>query len=110
MNVKKCSKDADIKRTLAGRIPKDMDLLMGIKEFCKSYGVKHGYIVGIEGSLKSTRFVYTIKDKKSNMGITYSEPVMLSGFLEILAGQGLVGLDDKDGLSVDILLIVVMMF
>jgi len=106
MDVKKCFKDLDIKRIIIGRIPRNKDLITGIKEVCKGYGVRHGYIAGIIGSLKNARFVYAIKDEKANMGISYSEPVVLNGPLEILAGQGIIGLEETDELTVHLHMLV----
>ncbi|WP_372996076.1 PPC domain-containing DNA-binding protein [Lutispora sp.] len=100
MDVRKYFKDSDIKRIVVGRIPKNTDLLTGIKEVCKSYDISHGYIASLIGSLKNARFVYAINDEKANMGIRYSDPVLLDGPLEILAGQGIIGLEDTDELSV----------
>lgn len=100
MDVRKHFKDSDIKRIVVGRIPKNTDLLTGIKEVCKSYDISHGYIASLIGSLKNGRFVYAINDEKAKMGIRYSDPVLLDGPLEILAGQGIIGLEDTDELSV----------
>jgi len=106
MDVRNHFKDSDIKRILIGRIPRNTDLLTGIREVCKYFGVRHGYIASIIGSLKNARFVYAINDEKANMGISYSEPFILNGPLEILAGQGIIGLDDADELSVHLHMLV----
>lgn len=97
MNLKEHTKESNVKRIIVGRIPKDIDLLTGIKEVCRSYAVKYGYIVSIIGSLKTGRFIYAIPGEGSKLGFKYSEPVNLEGPLELLAGQGIIGIDDATG-------------
>lgn len=97
MNIKEHTKESKIKRIIVGRIPKDTDLLTGIKEICNSYGVKHGYIASIIGSLRTGRFIYAIPSEGAKLGFKYSEPVNLEGPLELLASQGTIGVDDETG-------------
>lgn len=97
MNIREYTKESNVKRIIVGRIPKDIDLITGIKEVCNSYGIKYGYIVSIIGSLKTGRFIYAIPSEGSKLGFKYSEPVDLEGPLELLASQGTIGLDDETG-------------
>ncbi|MGB7606527.1 MAG: PPC domain-containing DNA-binding protein [Lutisporaceae bacterium] len=97
MNIREHTKESSIKRIIVGRIPKDIDLITGIKEVCSSHGVKNGYIVSIIGSLNTGRFIYAISGEGTKLGIKYSEPIILEGPLEMLASQGTIGLDDATG-------------
>jgi len=107
MNVREHTKESDIKRIIVGRIPKDVDLITGIKEICNSYGVKYGYIASILGSLKTGRLVYAIPGEEAKLGFKYCEPLNLQGPLELLAGEGTIGMDDETGsLSVHLHLLV----
>lgn len=98
--MKEYTKAASIKRVITGRIPKGYDLLSGIKEVCKAHEVKHGYIVGLVGSLKTGRMIYAIPEEGQEIGIRYSDPVNFEGPLEILSTQGTIGTDDQGNLSV----------
>lgn len=100
MNVKEHTKESNIKRIIVGRIPKDVDLVTGIKEVCKVHGIKHGYITTMIGSLKTGRFIYAIPDEGAKLGFKYCEPVNLEGPLEILSSQGFIGVEDSGDLSV----------
>lgn len=106
MNIKEHTKESNIKRIIVGRIPKDIDLMTGIKEVCNAHGVKHGYITSLLGSLKTGRFIYAVPKEGAQLGFVYSEPVNLEGPLELLAGQGLVGLEDTGELSVHLHMLV----
>jgi predicted DNA-binding protein with PD1-like motif len=97
MNIKEHTKESNIKRIIVGRIPKDVDLITGVKEVCNAYGIKYGYIVSMIGSLKTGRFIYAIPSEGAKLGFKYSEPVNLEGPLEILGSQGTIGLDDATG-------------
>lgn len=55
IDIREHTKESNIKRIVVGRIPKDMDLITGIKDVCKTYGIRHGYIASIIGSLKNAR-------------------------------------------------------
>ena len=100
MDIREHTKESNIKRIVVGRIPKDIDLISGIKEVCKSHGIKHGYIASMIGSLKTGRFIYATPYEESKVGIKYSEPVNLAGPLEILTSQGIIGVDDLGELSI----------
>ena len=107
MNMREHTKESSIKRIIVGRIPKGIDLITGIKEVCKAHGIKYGYIASMLGSLKTGRFIYAIPGEGAILGFKYSEPVNLEGPLELLASQGIIGLDDATGdLSVHLHLVV----
>lgn len=100
MNVREHTRESSIKRIIAGRIPRGVDLITGIKEICSEYGIKSGYIANLIGSLDNGRFIYAIPQEEAKIGIVYHEPVNLEGPLELLAGQGFIGTEDSEELSV----------
>lgn len=106
MNVKKNVKISEITRTVSGRITRGTDLIAGIKEICKEYGIKHGYIGMLIGSLDIGTFVYAVKDDSSKVNIKYSDNVVVDGPLELLCAQGTIGLDESGELSVHLHMLV----
>ncbi|MBP1925907.1 putative DNA-binding protein with PD1-like motif [Sedimentibacter acidaminivorans] len=106
MNAKEHTKESNIGRVIVGRIPRGVDLITGIKEICKEYSIKCGYISMFIGSLESGRFIYAQPGKESKIGFKYSEPVDLEGPLEMLSSQGLIGLDVNGDLSVHLHMLV----
>jgi hypothetical protein len=106
MDIKEHTKESNIKRIVVGRIPKDIDLITGIKEVCKSHCIKCGYIASMIGSLKNGRFIYAIPSDESKIGIKYSEPVHLDGPLEILSSQAIIGVENSGELSVHLHMLV----
>ena len=106
MNVKEHTKASNIKRIITGRIPRNVDLITGIKEICSTYGIKHGYISTMIGSLDTGTFIYAIPQEGAKIGFKYSEPVHVEGPLEILSSQGLIGLEDTGELSVHLHMLV----
>lgn len=99
-------KITNIKRVVAGRIPRGIDLITGIKQICKEYDIKHGYIPMCIGSLSSGRIVYAIPDEKAPIGFVYSNPIILDGPLELLYVQGLIGMEDTGEQSIHLHILV----
>jgi predicted DNA-binding protein with PD1-like motif len=106
MNVKEHTKESNIKRIIVGRIPRGVDLITGIKEICKEYSIKCGYIPMLIGSLDTGRFIYAQPGVDTKIGFKYSEPVDLEGPLEILPSQGLIGLEEDGELSIHLHMLV----
>jgi hypothetical protein len=99
MSVKNV-KEVSIKRVVAGRIPRGVDLITGIKDICKEHGIKHGYIPMCVGSLTMARIIYAIPDDKAPINFAYCDPVNIEGPLELLYTQGLIGMEDTGEASV----------
>ncbi|WP_326907729.1 PPC domain-containing DNA-binding protein [Sedimentibacter sp. MB31-C6] len=106
MDVKRNVIKSGVKRVVAGRIPRGEDLLTGIKEICKEYDIKHGYIPMLIGSLDKGRFIYAISDEKAPIGFAYSDPVDLEGPLELIYAQGLIGVEESGELSIHVHMLV----
>jgi len=106
MNVKEHTKESNIKRIIVGRIPRGVDLITGIKEICKEYSIKSGYVPMLIGSLDTGKFIYAQPEVNTKIGFKYSEPVDLEGPLEILPSQCLIGLDTNGELSIHLHMLV----
>lgn len=106
MDLKDHIKESKVKRVVAGRIPRGVDLITGIKEICKEHDIKHGYIPMCIGSLISARIIYAIPDTNTPIGFAYSKPADIEGPLELLYAQGLIGLEDTGELSVHVHMLV----
>ncbi len=100
MDLREHVKESGIKRIIAGRIPKDVDLITGIKEICREHNIKYGYVPMCIGSLTTARIIYAIPDEKSPIGFAYCNPVDIQGPLELLYMQGLIGTEDSGEQSV----------
>ena len=100
MNIKEHIRESNIKKVFAGRIPRGVDLISGIKEICKEYDIKHGYISMCIGSLINARIIYAIPDETAPIDFVYCNPVDIQGPLELLYVQGLIGLEDTGEQSV----------
>lgn len=82
-------------RLIVGRILPEVDLIEGIKDICEKNHIRYGVVKSIIGSLKRGGVVYAIDDKKSPLGIKYSDPTYFQGPLELLCCQGIVGKDEN---------------
>lgn len=106
MDLKEHFKESSIKRVVAGRIPRGVDLITGIKQICNEHNIKHGYIPMCIGSLITGRIIYAIPDENAPIDFIYSKPVDIEGPLELLYAQGLIGQEDTGELSVHIHMLV----
>lgn len=106
MDLRENFKESSVKRVVAGRIPRGIDLITGIKQICKEHDLKHGYIPMCIGSLINARIIYAIPDENAPIDFVYSKPVDIEGPLELLYAQGLIGQEDTGELSVHVHMLV----
>lgn len=106
MDLREHFKESKVKRVVAGRIPRGVDFITGIKQICKENDIKHGYIPMCIGSLIDARIVYAIPDENAPIGFIYSQPTDIKGPLELLYAQGLIGQEDTGELSIHIHMLV----
>jgi hypothetical protein len=106
MDVIKNTKETAINRIITGRIPPGEDLIRGIKEICKEFKVKYGYISMIIGSLERLTIIYAVPDETKKLNIKYSENTIIEGPLELLCAQGLIGEDENSEQSVHVHILV----
>lgn len=106
MDLRENFKESSVKRVVAGRIPRGIDLITGIKQICMEHDLKHGYIPMCIGSLINARIIYAIPDENAPIDFVYSKPVDIEGPLELLYAQGLIGQEDTGELSVHVHMLV----
>lgn len=106
MDLKEHFKETSVKRVIAGRLPRGIDLITGIKQICMENNVKHGYIPMCIGSLIDARIIYAIPDKNAPIDFVYSKPVDIKGPLELLYVQGLIGMEDTGEQSIHLHILV----
>lgn len=87
-------------RFITGRLLPGSDLLSGIEKICKDNNVSYGGILSAIGSFSKVRYLYVQPDDKAKTGIKYGAPIVYEGAVELLTGQGMIGLDDEDNISV----------
>lgn len=79
---------ASIVRVLPG-----VDVIEGIEEVCQSLGIKSGAITSCIGSLQRASLMIAVP-LNNKVGAGYSDPMTLKGPLELLSGQGTIGLGE----------------
>lgn len=77
-------------RTLVARLLPGTDMLEGIEEVCRRHHVKYAAVACAVGCFKQATFVYPIPQAGAQIGIVYSDPVVLEGPIEFLGGQGII--------------------
>lgn len=87
-------------RVIAGRLLPGTDLICGIEKICKDNNVSYGVILSAIGSFSKVRYLYVRPDESSKTGIKYGEPTVYENAVELLSGQGMVGLTDEGEMSV----------
>ena len=78
-------------RTVVGRLFPGTDLIDGIKEICRTHGIRNGAIVSCIGSLNFARFVWATPEPFHKTGFRYGDPKIIAGPLELISGQGTIG-------------------
>lgn len=80
-----------------GRLKNGADLLDGILNVCEHYDIKSGtfYCIGSLNSLGYYQF-----DQRPDGTLYYSEPIIRDEPGELIAGNGFIGLDDKNNLDI----------
>jgi len=88
-------------RFLMVRLAPGTDLIEGLEEALKKEGVLAGSVVSCIGSLREAAFHIAVPAENS-IGASYSPPIKVGGPLELLSGQGTIGLGEGGGVFVHI--------
>lgn len=83
------SSRAAIMRVLPG-----IDVIEGIEAVCQSLSIKSGAIISCIGSLQRASLMIAVP-LNNKVGAGYSDPMVLEGPLELLSGQGTIGLGEE---------------
>jgi len=84
------SVEGSLGRTLVARLLPGTDMLEGIEETCRIHDVKYAVVSCAVGAFKKATFVYPIPKEGAQIGIIYSDPVVVEGPIEFLGGQGVI--------------------
>jgi len=92
-----------IGQMVSARILPGGDLIHGIEKICIENGIESGTL-SVIGSLEKATFMIPVKKDKTKMGVGYSEPITITGPLEILTGKGFISKDQdsENGLFIHI--------
>ncbi|MDR0486503.1 MAG: DNA-binding protein [Elusimicrobiota bacterium] len=77
-------------KTAAFRLGPGEDILEGLKEACEKTGINNGMILGGIGSLDGARFFDPVELPHKKAGYGYSEPVILTGPIELTSLSGMI--------------------
>ena len=95
-NVNYVAAEGKAGRTIVVRLKSGSDLINGIKQICKDYNVKNGFISSCIGSLYKSRFIYGIPDESIKSKAGFSPEQEIPHLTELLCGQGTVCHDDNN--------------
>lgn len=84
-------------KIIVGRLTKDVDLLDGLLEVCKQHGVKAATFQCI-GSLMQVGYLQPHINEKNELG--FSNPIIIKKPVELLNGNGFIGLDENGNLDI----------
>jgi len=76
---------------IVGRLFPGTDLIPGLLEACRIHEARSAVISSLIGSLRETAFVFIKPAKELAAGIKYGEPVHVTGGVEIISCQGMLG-------------------
>lgn len=82
--------EGTLKRVIAVRLQPGDDVLLSLEQLCKERNLQNGVILSAIGSLQGARFFNPVElpDKKAGYG--YSEPITLTGPIELTNATGLI--------------------
>lgn len=86
-------------RAVIIRVLPGFDLIEGIEEACQSLGIKSGAVTSCIGSLQRASLMIAVP-LNNKIGAGYSDPRVLEGPLELLSGQGTIGLEEGGEIAI----------
>ncbi len=84
-------------RMLVARMSYGTDLLEGIEALCQENEIDSAIIISCYGSLKDVCFNHITQEEGENLGALPSKNHTLPGPIQLLTGQGMVGVDKETG-------------
>ncbi|MDL2220286.1 DNA-binding protein [Eubacteriales bacterium OttesenSCG-928-N14] len=75
-----------------------VDLLTGVLDACRKHNIKTGIICYCIGSLKYATIETLVAAEGSKTGASFGQELSFPGPIQLLSGQGIVGLDENDEL------------
>ncbi len=83
-------------RLVVARITPETELVQGIVEVCKAYGIKSGILINAIGTLRKAAIRHGIPNEKDPLGVSPSPDLLVKGPVELGSCQGLV-CEDEEG-------------
>lgn len=77
-------------KIIPARLLPGTDLMNGLKKVCGDNKVRHGTVLTAIGSLRKLTIQLPVPNEKTKLGVTYSEPQVISGPIEVLGIQGVI--------------------
>jgi predicted DNA-binding protein with PD1-like motif len=78
-------------RMLAIRLSRGTDLVQGVIDACKKYGIRSGGITAMIGSLAAgAQYLYIAYDEKAKTGAGFTEMQTINSPVEVLSAQGII--------------------
>lgn len=87
-------------RTIAARLLPGTDLVAGIEAVCIAHHVKYGYFASVMGSLQTATYMIAVPELGAPLGFKYCDPVIETGPIEFICGQGVICQSDKDEIMI----------
>ena len=79
----------NLSRVIAIRLKPGTDVLLGLTEACRKYGISNGVILSAIGSLDGAKYC-DIVELPTKAGCGYGEVLHLSGLIELISATGIV--------------------
>lgn len=92
------SAEGSIKRMVAFRLAPGEDVLEGLKQACEKHHINNGIILSAIGSLNGARFFDPVVLPNKKAGYGYSEPIELTGPIELVTAVGMICHNEQDEL------------
>lgn len=73
------------------------DLSTSILTECEKAGIRSGVLISCIGSLKEVTFMNPAPDPSKPSGVGDGKPISYDGPVQVISGQGFLGVDDKSG-------------
>lgn len=84
-------------RILVVDVTDGRDLSSSIVEACEQAGIRSGVLASCIGSLKEVTFMNPAPDLTKPSGVGDGEPTRHEGPIQVISGQGFLGVDEKSG-------------
>ena len=82
-------------RVVAIRLRPGTDVLLGLTEACRRYGINNGVILSAIGSLDGVQFCNPVELPETKAGYGYGEVLHLTGPIELTGATGIICHDDE---------------
>ena len=86
-------------RVVCARLLPGTDFITGLEAACRKHGIKQGSISCSIGSFRRATYCVLVPNEESVFGAAYGPPHVAEGPVELIAGMGVVMVDDQGEMS-----------